>query len=52
MSLIARILAPLKAVWQRYCTHEWAPSRSQAGWVCVRCGLREKSGASTGDAPR
>jgi len=43
----------MKRLWQRLfvgqCRHEWAPSRSTDGWVCVRCGLREAPHASNPD---
>jgi len=37
------------AVKQRRCLHEWAPGQTHSGWVCVRCGLREDTGASGGE---
>jgi hypothetical protein len=41
----------IRAVQQRRCLHEWAPSQTHSGWTCVRCGLREESNASGAVAP-
>jgi len=43
----------IKRLWRRLlvgqCRHEWAPSRSTEGWVCVRCGMREAPHPSNPD---
>jgi hypothetical protein len=42
MRLLELFRLPFIGIKRRYCRHDWAPSRSQAGgWVCVRCGERE-----------
>jgi hypothetical protein len=49
MRLLDLFRLPFTGVKRRYCRHDWAPSRSQAGsWVCVRCGEREVTGERRG----
>jgi len=50
MGPITWIRKLISALRRRRCLHEWAPSQSQSGWTCVRCGLHEESGESRGDA--
>jgi len=48
MQPMAGIRKLFVAAQQRRCQHEWTPSESRGGWVCVRCGLKEQS---TGAGP-
>lgn len=49
MRFVDLIKLPYRQWKMRRCRHEWAPSRSRPGYVCLRCGAREGPTFAAGD---